>query len=183
MIRRIRAEVTREVSAFRREGQESRLLATNRTEKNQRPSSGEPGPCQCHFLPQEIARLIPYQRERPLAPRKLNVSRSTVTDFSREQVYPSKGNCGTEDRDEFQPSSALRAVTAVTWLIPTRGAVPANGAFCRMVLVIQADCERLLTSRLRRLHHHRRQRNPRLQTLKTIPEQWKTTRWRWKTNC
>ena len=38
-----------------------------------------------------------------------------VSDFA-ENGLPSKGNCGTDDRDEFQSSSALRAVTAVTWL-------------------------------------------------------------------
>jgi len=183
MIRRIRAEVTREVSAFRREGQESRWLATNRTEKNQRPSSGEPGPCQCHFLPQEIARLIPLPEGRLLAPQKIKCRASHGHGLRHESGFTVGGNFGTRRQDEFRTTSVFRAVTAVTWLIPTRGAVPANGAFCRMGLVIQADSERLLTSRLRRLHHHRRQRNPRLQTLKTIPEQWKTTRWRWKTNC
>src|SRR6478735_8663906 len=75
MIRRIRAEVTREVSAFRREGQESRWLSINRNGKNQRPSSGEPGPCQCHFLPQETARLIPLPEGRLLAPQKIKMSR------------------------------------------------------------------------------------------------------------
>ena len=40
-----------------------------------------------------------------------------------------------------------------------------------------------LTSRLRRLHHHRRRTNRPHPTLKTILEQWKTTRSRWKMNC
>jgi|GEM_PF-5782848 len=140
-------------------------------------------PLSVPFPPPGNSKTYPLPEGRLLAPQKIKCLASHSHGLRHESGFTFIGNFGTRRQDEFRTTSVFRAVTAVTWLIPTRGAVPANGAFCRMGLVIQADSERLLTSRLRRLHHHRRQRNPRLQTLKTIPEQWKTTRWRWKTNC
>src|SRR6476620_5368305 len=51
--------------------------------------SWKPGPCLCHFLPQEIATLIRYQSGLPLGSRKLYVSRPMATDLAMRAGLPS----------------------------------------------------------------------------------------------